>query len=385
MALPCRNSVLAPFNFLANFLPEKQVSVLRDSVQRRSYTLVEATAGLGALDLGAGSGAVEGPEEQCFGEDIERATAALQCVLTLDKASLERSFRQDTRQWVAVDEGHDVDETNFRVVLEFVSSMLEAVMSSPCVGNDTKNSLYSWVSRARSPNVSFLAVFCAGTHILRSNFSSVPPPLPNNNTSSSSGSLTLVRFWYEHLSLLTFQQQAMLFGFWYQHCCHEETACKNDAWRAKNFQRWKNDKLKPTYKNELEEKNFILSRGKCLVCWGCERAVFTCETGGGRLKCGKCKYAVYCSKDCQSRDSGLIHKKVCGSLEIIHNLGRQPDSPFAVCGNTFITSDYLKWKCGNPNWKSYCFGHGPEVEAQQEFQAILEENFVPRASRSQRQ
>ena len=46
MALPCRNSVLTPFNFLANFMPEWQVHALGDSVQRRRHALLDDTEGL---------------------------------------------------------------------------------------------------------------------------------------------------------------------------------------------------------------------------------------------------------------------------------------------------------------------------------------------------
>jgi len=55
------------------------------------------------LDLSAtsdaSSGAGDGLEELRFSEDIARATDVLQCVLTLDKASLDRFFRQDSQEW----------------------------------------------------------------------------------------------------------------------------------------------------------------------------------------------------------------------------------------------------------------------------------------------
>jgi len=70
-------------------------------------------------------------------------------------------------------------------------------------------------------------------------------------------SLTLLRFWYANLSLLTSQEQAMLFRFWYQHCSREEAACKKDVWRVANFGRWKKDKHKPIYANDLGERHSI--------------------------------------------------------------------------------------------------------------------------------
>jgi len=73
---------------------------LGDSVQYRRHVLLDDTEG---LDLSAtsdvSSGAGDGLEELRFSEDIARATDVLQCVLTLDKASLDRFFRQDSQEW----------------------------------------------------------------------------------------------------------------------------------------------------------------------------------------------------------------------------------------------------------------------------------------------
>ena len=137
---------------------------LGDSVQYRRHVLLDDTEGLDlSATSDASSGAGDGLEELRFSEDVARATDVLQCVLTLDKASLDRFFRQDSQE--RDHSGKDVDETNFCVILAFIQSMLEVLLGSPCVRKDVKTTLCSWMSRARLPEVCFVAVFCAGPQL----------------------------------------------------------------------------------------------------------------------------------------------------------------------------------------------------------------------------
>jgi hypothetical protein len=50
-------------------------------------------------------------------------------------------------------------------------------------------------------------------------------------------------------------------------------------------------------------------KGSCFAC-----GVKTAKEAEGLLKCGSCKFALYCSRECQRSDWKKGHRLICGHL-----------------------------------------------------------------------
>ena len=278
-----RNRVLAPLDFLVGLLPAEQIAALSDAVQPEAVAPA-ARAQSGTETASEGSGASGGMLEI----DIALASEALQAVLTQDEYPLRKRLIQMEDFREAIEEngfGKDIEELSCGCVLTFVSSLLEALLfvePPPVLLPAHRKHLLSWAMRAKSFEVAFMAVFCFAMHALRSNFQSIPL-LASNDLEPFEAALT----------------------------SPEQKMAMSATWRIQHWDRWKRDKLTDLYKAVFDTSHELISEPCCLVCWGCERAVFSVKRAWQRLQCTKCRLALYCSEQCMQRDGDFIHNQVC--------------------------------------------------------------------------
>jgi hypothetical protein len=131
------------------------------------------------------------------------------------------------------------------------------------------------------------------------------------------------------------------------------------GWRQQQFKRWK-VKCRQPHANLSERGGGGRATVGCRVCWGCAGPTLK---GASRLLCNACKFAVYCSPDCQKKDWKFCHKRVCTplrahrcSLNVNHN---EEEDGMGLEMGAMIASTYYKWKTGKSYWMPFTYGHDP--------------------------
>ena len=325
-----KNKVMAPFNFLVQFLP--------------SELALAIAAGFNAR---AADGAAV---------DVEHARAAMRAVLALDRGGVLAAMSPEkAMKWRA---GLDVDEQRFSILLDFVTALAEVVFLEHSIGGHRQ--LYTLLLRTRCVEEAILVLWAFVAHSLRL-------PSTYNAFEVASGALNTAEY---------------LGG-------GELASPENHRWRCKGYVAWRTDKLTSLYKRECQGgMNVIVLHAKNVLCWGCERVVFDMPRGVcgefPRRKCKGCGFAVYCSAACHSRDKKLIHRELCPLLYRLreafkaeyreHEEGDLDDH--MRYNISFMSNAYLKWKRGDEHWRPFFGGSAPSLPIYEEIIAVLARDFA---------
>ena len=332
-----KNKVLAPFNFLVQFLP--------------SELALAITAGFNTRASGGTAAAAV---------DAEHARAAMRAIITLDRGDiLTVILREKAMKWRA---GLDVDEMRFSVLLDFVTALAEVIFSEYSISGHRQ--LYSLMLRSTCAEeaVLLLWAFTMDSLHLPSAYSTFEVTAGALNTAGYLGDSEL-------------------------------TSPKNHRWRCRAYVSWRTDKLTGLYKREFQGgMNVIVLHAKNVLCWGCERVVFDMPRGVDcrfpRRKCKGCGLAVYCSAACHSRDKKRIHRELCPLLYRLREAWKveyYEDEDGDLDDHmrhriSCVSNTYLKWKRGNEHWRPFFGGSMPSVPIYEEINAVLARDFVEKVS-----